>query len=193
MWCELFEQLLEAMKEVEYQKEYEMYLRKIFTTADIIKNGYLFLNEFTLLLKQLNISMEEAEVEKVFTEANNDQNMIEGKLVLDQVQFLKFYHNLLDRPEITQIFQEVSSKYKGLAVTPLELQDFMIKEQGYNMSIEECKEIIRDYEIKDDNILSRVTNLYLGPRGFQKFLRSSSLFTIENRSDSLTHVLYYTI
>ena len=171
------------MKEVEYQKEYEMYLKKIFTTADISQNGYLFLNEFTLLLKQLNISMEEAEVEKVFTEANIGQNMIDGKKVLDQVQFLKFYHNLLDRPEITEIFQEVSSKYKGLAITPQELQNFLIKMQGYNMSTEECQEIIRDYEIKDDNILSRVTNLYLGPKGFQKFLRSSSLFTIENRSD----------
>ena len=183
LWCELFEQLLEAMKEVEYQKEYEMYLKKIFTTADISKNGYLFLNEFALLLKQLNIDMEEAEIEKVFNEANRDKNMIDGKHVLDEVEFLTFYHELLHRPELTEIFEEVSHKYKGLAITPGELQNFMIKEQGYNISIEECKEIIKDYEIKDDKILSRVINLYLGPRGFQRFLMSSSLFTIEDRSE----------
>ena len=101
LWCELFEQLLEAMKEVEYQKEYEMYLKKIFTTADISKNGYLFLNEFALLLKQLNIDMEEAEIEKVFNEANRDKKMIDGKHVLDEVEFLTFYHELLHRPELT--------------------------------------------------------------------------------------------
>ena len=171
------------MKEVEYQKEYEMYLKKIFTTADISKNGYLFLNEFALLLKQLNIDMEEAEIEKVFNEANRDKKMIDGKHVLDEVEFLTFYHELLHRSELTEIFEEVSHKYKGLAITPGELQNFMIKEQGYNISIEECKEIIKDYEIKDDKILSRVINLYLGPRGFQRFLMSSSLFTIEDRSE----------
>ena len=178
----MFEQLVEAMKEVEYQKEYEMYLKKIFTTADVSQNGYLFLNEFTLLLKQLNIDMEEAEIEKVFNNANIAKNMIDGKHVLDEVEFLKFYHNLLHRPELSEIFEEVSQKYKGLAITPVELQDFMIREQGYNIAVEECKEIIKDYEIKDDKILSRVINLYLGPRGFQRFLMTSSLFTIENRS-----------
>ena len=111
--------------------------------------------------------------------------MIDGKHVLDEVEFLKFYHNLLHRPELSEIFEEVSQKYKGLAITPVELQEFMIKEQGYNVSVEECKEIIADYEIKDDKILSKVINLYLGPRGFQRLLMTSSLFTIENRSSDL--------
>ena len=58
---------------MEYQKEYEMYLRDQFIAADKSKNGFLFLNEFAGLLKQLNINMEEEEIEKVFEEANTDK------------------------------------------------------------------------------------------------------------------------
>ena len=58
---------------MEYQKEYELYLRDQFTAADRSKNGYLFLPEFTALLKQLNIDLGEMDVEKVFEEANTDK------------------------------------------------------------------------------------------------------------------------
>ena len=38
--------------------------------------------------------------------------------------------------------------------------------------MEECSEIIRDYEMKDTQVLSKVTNLYMGK---QAFLRSENL------------------
>ena len=50
-----------------------MYLKDQFMAADKSKNGFLFLNEFAALLKQLNINMEEEEIEKVFEEANTDK------------------------------------------------------------------------------------------------------------------------
>ena len=184
IWFNVLEELIESMKEVEYQKEYEMYLRRIFNEADISKNGFLFLNEFTLLLKQLNIDMDEDDVKKVFDEANKEKNLVEGKHVLDETEFLNFYQNILERPDLLEIFDNISHKYKGLALTPLELQTFMSKEQGYTLSMEECKEIIRDYEMKDNQLLKKVTNLYLGPKGFCKFLMNSSLFMIQNRVKS---------
>ena len=183
-WFDAFDQLLESMKEVEYQKEYELYLRERFNAADISKNGYLFLNEFTLLLKQINIEMDEEEIIKVFNEANQDKTLVDGKHVLDETEFLKFFHKLLQRPDLSEIFEEVSNKYKGLAITPKELQNFMIKEQGYSLSLEECKEIIEDYEIKDKGILSKVTNLYMGWKAFLRFVMGSSLFMIEHRVKS---------
>ena len=64
--------------QVEYQKEYEMYLRDQFIAADKSKNGFLCLNEFAALLKQLNINMEEEEIEKVFEEANTDKGTMVG-------------------------------------------------------------------------------------------------------------------
>ena len=180
-WCDVLEQFIESMKEVEYQKEYEMYLRKTFNEADISKNGYLFLNEFSLLLKQLNICMDEEDIENVFNEENKDKMLIDGKHVLDETEFLNFYQKLLERPEFIDIFDEASKKYKGLAMTPKELQDFMFHEQGYSLSTEECKDIIKDYEIKDDKAMKKNTNIYLGYKGFSRFLMNSSLFLIQNR------------
>ena len=98
-----------------------MYLRDQFTAADKSKNGFLCLNEFAALLKQLNINMEEEEIEKVFEEANTDKgtmvrvrikitkflNQVDGRHVLDESEFLKFFHNLLTREDLVQIFEEV--------------------------------------------------------------------------------------
>merc|ERR1711892_985096 len=176
-WFDAFDQLLESMKEVEYQKEYELYLREGFNAADISKNGYL-------LLKQINIEMEEEEIIKVFNEANEDKTLVDGKHVLDETEFLTFFHKLLQRSDLSDIFEQVSYKYKGLAITPKELQDFMIKEQGYSLSMDECKEIIEDYEIKDKGIRSKVTNLYMGWKAFLRFVMGSSLFMIEHRVKS---------
>ena len=55
-----------------------MYLKDQFMAADKSKNGFLFLNEFAALLKQLNINMEEEEIEKVFEEANTDKGTMVG-------------------------------------------------------------------------------------------------------------------
>ena len=77
----------------------------------------------------------------------------------------------------------MTEKYSGLAITPKELQKFMIEEQasptqkyslvklilifqGYSHSVEECSEIISDYEMKDTQVLSKVTNLYMGKKAF---------------------------
>jgi len=181
-WFDAIDQLIESMKEVEYQKEYEMYLRDQFMAADKSKNGFLFLNEFAALLKQLNINMDEEEIEKVFEEANTDKGtMVDSRHVLDESEFLKFFHNLLTREDLVQIFDQVTKKYSGLAITPKELQRFMIEEQGYNHSIEECSEIISDYEMKDTQVLRKVTNLYMGRKAFLRFVMSSSLFLITNR------------
>ena len=101
-----------------------MYLKDQFMAADKSKNGFLFLNEFAALLKQLNINMEEEEIEKVFEEANTDKGTmvrvwkrtlisyhisikVDGRHVLDESEFLKFFHNLLTREDLVQIFDQV--------------------------------------------------------------------------------------
>ena len=62
-----------SLFQVEYQKEYEMYLRDQFNAADESKNGFLNLSEFATLLKQLNIDLGEVDIPKVFKEANTDK------------------------------------------------------------------------------------------------------------------------
>ena len=45
-------------------------------------------------------------------------------------------------------------------------KNFLLNFQGYNHSIEECSEIISDYEMKDTQVLRKVTNLYMGRKAF---------------------------
>ena len=60
--------------------------------------------------------------------------------------------------------------------TPTETVALIQNFQGYSHSVEECSEIIRDYEMKDMQVLSKVTNLYMGK---QAFLRSGHLKRIK--------------
>jgi len=96
--------------------------------------------------------------------------------VLDESEFIKFIHRLLQRPDLNIIFEKVSSRYKGLAITPCELGVFLREEQGEDISDEECFNIIRDYEIKDTKVLMKVKNLYMSWKGFLRFVMGSSLF-----------------
>ncbi|XP_023348144.1 1-phosphatidylinositol 4,5-bisphosphate phosphodiesterase delta-4 [Eurytemora carolleeae] len=181
-WVQVCDQLIESMKEVEYQKEYELYLRGIFTSADKSKNGYLFLDEFAMMLKQINIYLAPDEIEKVFAQANIDKFTVEGQQVLDEEEFLTFFHRLLERPELNNLFTEVSSKYKGLAITPNELEKFLDEVQGECLGLEESMNIIKDYEIKDKDVLKKVKNLYMSWKGFLRFVMGSSLFFITQSS-----------
>jgi len=190
-WFLALEQVLESMKEVEYQKEYELYLRRVFNTADKSKNGYLFLDEFAMLLRQINIFMDEAQIEKVFAEANVHKSEVESEQVLDEGEFIKFFHRLLERPDLDELFEIASCKYKGLAVTPYELSVFLQDTQGYKgMGEKECKDIITDYEIKDKDVLKKVKNLYMSWKGFLRFVMGSSLFHISVISKQITEDMH---
>jgi len=180
-WVEAGQQLLHSMKEVQYQKEYELYLRNIFLAADKSKSGFLYLDEFSCLLKQINICLEPEQVEKLFTDAKIHKVKVGGEQVLNEKEFIKFFHRLLERPDLDALFETVSKKYKGLAITPIELETFLSETQGEDINLQECINIIKDYEIKDQNVLKKVECLYLSWKGFLRFVMGSSLFNIGAR------------
>jgi len=172
-WVVAIEHLLEAMKGVEHQKEYELYLRKLFNSADKSGTGFLDLKEFSFLLKQINIELEECEIIKLFNEFDKDNTSN-----IDENEFLKFYHRILVRPMLFDVFESVTKKYKGLAITPSELYKFLIEVQKNEfITLTECEEIVKDYEIKEKDTKER-KHLYLSWKGFQRFSMSSSMFHI---------------
>ena len=172
-WVCVIEELIEAMKEVEHQKEYELYLREKFNSADKSGTGYLDLKEFSLLLKQINIFLEEEDIIKVFNEVDADNSS-----KINEAEFLKFYHRVLVRPMLFDVFESISKKYKGLAITPEELHKFLVEVQKNDcITLEECQNIIKDYEIKE-NEKKEIKHLYLSWKGFQRFSMSSSMFHI---------------
>ena len=172
-WVFVVEELLDAMKEVEHQKEYELYLREKFNSADESKTGYLTLPEFSLLLKQINIFLEEEDIIKMFNEVDTDNSSH-----INESEFLKFYHRVLVRPMLLEVFESITNKYKGLAITPSELHVFLTKVQKNDcITLEECIEIIKDYEIKEKDEKD-MKQLFLSWKGFQRFSMSSSMFHI---------------
>ena len=112
---------------------------------------------------------------KAFKEAMKNNK----KPTLDENDFLNSYGNVLQRPDILNIFDEITKTYKGIAITSKELKNFFNKEQGHSVYIKECKDIIKahieNYNNDHDNI---------GPKDFIKLFNSSSYFSIHNGTKS---------
>jgi hypothetical protein len=83
------------------------------------------------------------------------------------------------RPDILNIFDEITQTYKGVAITSKELKNFFDKQQGHSVSIKEYKDKIKahieNYNNDHDNI---------GPKDFIKLFNSSSYFSIHNGTKS---------
>ncbi len=67
--------------------------------------------------------------------------------VIDEQEFLEFYHSLLDRRELREIFRANSPQFRGLTMTAEEMRAFMAKEQG-----QEVKQL-------NGNVYSVLTNV----------------------------------
>lgn len=170
-WVVTLNRIVNATKSIEIQKEYELYLRNQFHTADENESGNLTINEFAILLQQLNINLTESEILKIFDEVNTDRTEIDGEQVIDEQEFLEFYHNLLERDALNDLFKSYSKRYEGLAMTISELKKFLSTEQDARLSEEECKMIIAEFE---PSPARRKRNLF-SPEGFSRFFMFSDL------------------
>lgn len=171
VWVMALNRIVNATKSIEIQKEYELYLRNQFHAADENESGDLTLNEFATLLQQLNINLTEAEILKIFDEVNTDRTEIDGEQVIDEQEFLEFYHNLLERDALNELFKRYSARYQGLAMTISELKRFLSTEQDARLSEEECKMIIAEFE---PSPARRKRHLF-SPEGFSRFFMFSDL------------------
>eukprot|EP00094_Tigriopus_californicus_P010851 TCALIF_10466-PA protein Name:"Similar to Plcl2 Inactive phospholipase C-like protein 2 (Mus musculus)" AED:0.11 eAED:0.11 QI:0/0.66/0.5/1/1/1/4/71/793 len=176
-WVANISRIINATKSIEIQKDYELYLRNQFHTADENHNGNLTLNEFSGLLQQLNINLTEKEICAIFDEVNTNRTEIDGEQVIDEQEFLEFYHNLLERDELIEIFQNYSYCYDGLAMTLSELKKFLEIEQHCVADDEECRQIINEFEPCG----SRRSRLLLSPEGFSRF------FMFSDSNDLIDH------
>ena len=57
--------------------------------------------------RQLNIDMTSKEINDIFDEVNTDPTEIDGKQVIDEREFLAFYHSLMEREVLHKIFDQV--------------------------------------------------------------------------------------
>ena len=101
------------------------------------------------------------------------------KPTLDENDFLNSYGNVLQRPDILNIFDEITKTYKGIAITSKELINFFNKVQGYSVSINEYKDLIKAQTENHNNDYDNI-----GPKDFFRLFNSSSYFSIHNDSKS---------
>ncbi len=129
-WSRTLRRIVGAAKNIEIQKEYEQHLKGQFAAADEDGNGTLAFREFAGLLQQLNIDLSEGQLARIFDEVNTDRTpAVGGEQVIDEQEFLEFYHGLLDRQELREIFRACTHRCRGLAMTVEELHQFLTLQQ----------------------------------------------------------------
>ena len=169
IWIKTIRSLVSATKNVEAQKEHENFLRKQFQAADSRGSGFLLIDEFAELLRQLNIEqLSRTEIKEIFDEINTDQTTeFDGQQVIDEREFLLFYHDLMERDEIYLIFDCYAKTHRGASMTLRELKRFLSVEQRIpEVNLDECRHIVRDFEPSAEK---RRENL-LSPQGFSHFM-----------------------
>ena len=182
LWVNALNRIVNATKSIEMQKEYELYLRNQFHAADENDSGNLTLNEFAGLLLQLNIDLNAKQISQIFDEVNTDSTPEHGgsEQVIDEHEFLEFYHNLLERQELNDLFKSYATSYNGLSMTPAELGLFLTTEQNMEISEDECAVIIKEFEPSS----SGKKRLLLSSEGFSRFFLFSDLQDIIDHSRS---------
>ena len=187
-WIGALGRLVNAAKNVEIQKEYELYLRNQFHAADANRSGSLTVDEFSGLLRQLNVHLTADEIARIFDECNTDHTPEKGnKQVIDEHEFLEFYHSFLQRDELVELFQRYAVEYDGLAMTVAELRTFLVTEQDLGkVSDAECELMIAEFEPSN----ARRRQKLLSAEGFARFFLFSDLHDIidHSKTDSVYQV-----
>ena len=175
-WYEGLKHIIECLQ---YQKDDERYIKKLYHEADINNKGFLYLSEYIELLKKLHIYTDESNLKNTSVESIKSKTFIEGKPVVNVNEFLSFYRSATSRNDLMSIFEKITKEREGILTTQ-ELQKFMKNKQGEDLSLNECKNIITEYEHKEKHAVDYLNGVSLSSRGFCLFMMSSPSFKIEN-------------
>ncbi|XP_045600729.1 1-phosphatidylinositol 4,5-bisphosphate phosphodiesterase delta-4 isoform X3 [Procambarus clarkii] len=148
-WVSGLTHLVQSVKALHEEKQYDVWLRQQFEEADKDNNGSLNFNECCTLLKQLNIKMDKTHAKKLFNQANTSKQKRDGDQVLEVGEFVNFYHALLKMPEIEKLFKKHASE-KTQLMSADQLCAFLHKEQGLiDLDESQATKLIHEFEISD--------------------------------------------
>ncbi|XP_068245715.1 1-phosphatidylinositol 4,5-bisphosphate phosphodiesterase delta-4-like isoform X3 [Palaemon carinicauda] len=173
-WVTGLSHLIQSVKSLYEEKQYDVWLREQFNEADKDNNGSLNFDECCTLLKQLNIKMDKSNAKKLFNQANTNKQKRDGDQVLEVGEFVAFYHALLKMPEVERVYKENASE-KTQLMSAAQLCTFLQKYQGLtDMDEAKAGDIILKYEasnLKDQG--------YMTQDGFYHMLQSD-MFNVYN-------------
>jgi phosphatidylinositol phospholipase C delta len=166
-WVAAITHCIVLMKSLSWKTEYDLFLKKKFRIADKNKSNSLTFSETKDLVKLLNIKISKEEMEEKFNQANTEKGNL-GKETLDEDEFVAFYYGLLKRPEIEKLFATYTKDCPG-KMSPIALLQFLQNEQKDGATaIEECQEIIKNFEPSEDKT-------HFSSQGFMHFLTFSDM------------------
>ncbi|CAL4059861.1 unnamed protein product [Meganyctiphanes norvegica] len=146
-WVAGLGHLVQSVQALHKDRKYDLFLRTKFEEADKDTNGALSFDEVCKLLKKLNISMDNKNARKLFDAANTDKKTKDLKQVLNEDEFIAFYHALLKHPEIEKLYKTYASEKSELLSTE-QLLDFLKKDQGMTeLSLDDSSKLIQDFEL----------------------------------------------
>jgi len=189
MWVDALRHLIVTLVSLSNQKEYELYLKNQFRKADANGSGHLDFSETKELCNSLNIKLSREDFKKLFDAANTEKTnpaTNEKGEVLDEDEFVAFYYKLMRRPEIDDLFHRYSNKER---MTVNELDTFLKEEQKVQLLLEECREIIKNFETSENKTAFTM-------EGFTHFLMFnewqeviSPILKSQVKSDDMVHPL----
>jgi len=149
-----------------------LYLKQIFQRADKNGDSTLDFKEVVKLLQNLNIPINLDHARKLFNEADSEANRSSsGEDCLNEAEFLRLHFLLTRREEIDQLFNKYSRG--GKYMTPENLKEFFHTEQSNDLSLEECKKLILDNEMKNSNDSDQP--LHMSSAGFNTMVDSAMM------------------
>ncbi|XP_076043012.1 1-phosphatidylinositol 4,5-bisphosphate phosphodiesterase delta-4-like isoform X13 [Oratosquilla oratoria] len=173
-WVRALTYLLDKVRSSHQDNQYDLWLKKQFQTADADNNGSLTYDETAVLLKNLNLKLDNKHAKKLFDNANTNKRKRGGEQVLDSKEFVDFYHALLKMPEMEKLFKTHSNEKAG-TMSAEQLCTFMQQCQGMGqMTAQEAADLIKEYEVS-----SLKSQEHLSFDGFYR-LMLSNLFNIYN-------------
>ncbi|XP_043541625.1 1-phosphatidylinositol 4,5-bisphosphate phosphodiesterase delta-4-like, partial [Chiloscyllium plagiosum] len=121
-WIQGIRKLIENVKNMDQKEKLDQWISDWFQKADKDKDGCMNFKEVRLLLKMMNVNMNEDHSLRLFKMADRSHS---GTLEGDE--FVLFYKALTQRDDIRRLFNEFSKDRKKL--TLLEFVDFLKYEQ----------------------------------------------------------------
>ena len=157
LWVTALSHLVNTIRDLGEQRDYELFLKKAFQKADKNGNKKLSFKEVRELMESLNIKVDKTFLEGMFMAANTRKaESRKEEEALDEEEFVAFYYSMLERPELDEIFQTYSKDSPDGRLRPEDLFRFQKCEQKEELAIEECEKIIKAFEpVKDRETLSK--------------------------------------
>ncbi|CAB3361523.1 Hypothetical predicted protein [Cloeon dipterum] len=146
-WVRGLKHLIHMSKTQEKSEQFDRWLMKMFRSADDNKDGGLSFDECLSLLKQMNVKLRKSYARKLFNQANSLTRSSDREQVLDENEFVAFYHLLMSRPEINTLFSRYADEDDELSSEGL--SQFFYRELRCTKHADDCLELIREYEPSD--------------------------------------------